>query len=81
VSGNVSELRPGRYVPPSPPSARVPLSAGRRLDVEAARQFLTELDARMGDDPSAARVAYVIGRLEGHAQSLLDVLDSITEVA
>lgn len=62
------------------PPSRVLLAPGRRLDVEQAREFLMGLDGRMAADPSPARLAYLIGRLEGHASSLLDVIDAITEV-
>jgi hypothetical protein len=83
VSGDVRELRPGLATPPpvpANPSPRVLLAPGRRLDVEQAREFLMALDGRMAADPSPARLAYLIGRLEGHAASLLDVLDAVTEV-
>ena len=80
MSANVTELRPGLATPPPVPLPRVPLGALRRLDVEQAREFLMSLDGRMAD-PSPARLAYLIGLAEGHAQTLLDVIDAITEVA
>jgi hypothetical protein len=80
VVNNVTELRPGVAAPPPVPVPRVPLGVLRRMDVEAAREFLTGLDGCLAAEPSPARLAYLIGRLEGHAQSLVDVLDAITEV-
>lgn len=91
MSATVTELRPGgRLVsaetgailpdgPPSPAPARVRLRPVVRLDVEQARKFLMELDGRM-HDADASRLAYLIGLLEGHAQSLLDVIDTVTEL-
>jgi hypothetical protein len=91
MSATVTELRPGvRLVsaetgailpdgPPAAPAARVRLRPLARLDVEQARQFLMELDGRMaGADVS--RLAYLVGLLEGHAASLMDVIDAVTEV-
>ena len=59
-----------------------PVSPGRprlrplaRLDVERARQFLTELDGRTaGTDPP--RAMYLVGQSQGHLESLLDVIDA-----
>lgn len=59
-----------------------PLSAGRpklrplaRLDIERARQFLTELDGRAtGADLACAM--YLVGQAQGHLESLLDVIDA-----
>jgi hypothetical protein len=46
-----------------------------RLDVERARQFLTELDERAaGTD--LPRAMYLVGQAQGHLESLLDVIDA-----
>ena len=75
----LSLVRPGDHPAPVPPS-RVPLRQLARLDVEQARRFLMELDGRTAG-ADVPRLAYLLGALEGHAQSLLDVLDAVTEVA
>jgi len=74
--GNVRQLRPGQLAT-SP--ARVRLRKLARLDVEQAREFLAELDGRM-QGADLPRLAYLVGLLEGHAQSLLDVIDAVAEV-
>jgi hypothetical protein len=69
-----------RSVPaPAPRPARVPLAAMRRLDVEQAREFLMGLDGRVAV-AELPESMYLLGLLEGHAQTLLDILDAITEV-
>ena len=46
-----------------------------RLDVERARQFLIELDARAaGTD--LPRAMYLVGQAQGHLESLLDIIDA-----
>ncbi|MGI8446957.1 MAG: hypothetical protein ACR2MP_07215 [Streptosporangiaceae bacterium] len=74
-------LHPGdRPVPvPVPRPARVPLAAMRRLDVEQARKFLLSLDGRVAV-AELPESMYLLGLLEGHAQALLDIIDTITEV-
>jgi hypothetical protein len=93
VSGQVVELRPGagRLVdagsgaimpdvrPADPVAARVRLRLLARLDVEQAREFLMMLDGRVAG-ADLPRMAYLLGALEGHAQSLMDVIDAVTEV-
>ena len=94
MSGQVVELRPGAarlvhpatgaLLPDGPPgrpiSARVKLLPWARMEIEQARKFLMELDDRTRD-ANAARLAYLLGALEGHAQTLLDLLDATTEVS
>jgi len=65
--------------PPRPRPARVQLRPAARLDREQARAFLMNLDASVAG-ADLPRMAYLLGVLEGHAQSLLDALDSVTEV-
>jgi hypothetical protein len=91
VNGSVTELFPGArladattgaILPDSRPAglpARQRLGPLARLDVEEARKFLMELDGRMAG-ADLPRLAYLIGLLEGHAQSLMDVIDAVTEV-
>ena len=75
--GTLSYLAPA----PSPvPSSRVLLRQLARLDVEQAREFLTELDSRT-EGADLSRAMYLLGQLQGHAESLLDVLDTATEVS
>jgi hypothetical protein len=81
TDATVTELRPGLAAAFAvPPDSRVRLAPGRRLDIEQAREFLMSLDDRT-NNASPARLAYLIGRLEGHALTLLDVLDAITEAS
>jgi hypothetical protein len=60
----------------APPADRPVLRPLARLDVEQARQFLTDLDrrTRAADLPEAM---FLLGRLAEHAQSLLDVIDAM----
>jgi len=51
----------------------------RRLDVEQARKFLLSLDGRVAV-AELPESMYLLGLLEGHAQALLDIIDTITEV-
>jgi hypothetical protein len=92
MTAEVRELRPGigrladgatgEILPDArkaaPGSARVKLRLLARLDVEQAREFLTGLDGRIAD-ANASQLAYLLGCIEGHAQSLLDIIDTITE--
>jgi hypothetical protein len=59
----------------APPADRPVLRSLARLDVEQARQFLTDLDGRTraADLPEAM---FLLGRLAEHTQSLLDVIDA-----
>jgi hypothetical protein len=71
--------------PPAPaasaaPSSRVALRSWTRRDVEAARAFLLELDGHL-QGADLPRLAYLTGLLEGHALTLLDVIDAVTEVS
>ncbi len=65
-------VQPGEQ-PVSPGHSRLrPLA---RLDVERARQFLTELDGRAaGTD--LPRAMYLVGQAQGHLESLLDIIDA-----
>ena len=65
-------VQPGD-APASPGQPRLRRLA--RLDVERARQFLTELDARAaGTD--LPRAMYLVGQAQGHLESLLDIIDA-----
>ena len=66
-----------RRQPGDPPGSpgRPRLRRLARLDVERARQFLTELDGRAaGTD--LPRAMYLVGQAQGHLESLLDVIDA-----
>jgi hypothetical protein len=89
MTATVTDLWPGArlvsadtgvILPDGPPRpalpARVELRPAARLDVEETRRFLMELDDRMCA-ASPARVAYLMGLLEGHARNLLDLIDTI----
>jgi hypothetical protein len=73
--------RPGDRPAPAPPGApaRFPLQAMRRLDVEQARTFLLGLDGRVAV-AELPESMYLLGLLEGHALTLLDIIDAVTEV-
>jgi hypothetical protein len=86
VSGTVTRLPgadrmsrpPSPHVVADPRTSRVQVQPWVRMEIEAARCFLMEL----ATEPASAnlpRMAYLLGRLEGHAQTLLDVLDTLTE--
>lgn len=78
---NVTYLGPQGPVdsPLAVPTSRVRLRPATRLNVEQARAALELLDQTAGADLSSAM--YLLGLLTGHAQSLLDVIDTVTEVA
>jgi hypothetical protein len=79
---NVTYLGPQGPVdsPLAVPTSRVRLRPATRLSVEQARAALMELpDQTAGADLS--RAMYLLGLLAGHAQSLLDVIDTVTAVA
>lgn len=72
-------VKPGD-VPPAAapvPSPRVELRPWTLLDVEEARRFLMELPASTAG-VDLPRAMYTLGLLGGHAQNLLDVVDTIT---
>jgi hypothetical protein len=78
MAKTIPQAGPGRRhlaVVPDGVAARVAKPVLRplaRLDVEQARQFVTELDvATAGTDP--LRAMFLLGRCVEHAQSLLDV--------
>lgn len=61
------------------PPARPVLRPWTRLQTEQARQFVMELDvATAGRDPLKAM--FLLGRMTEHCQSLLDVIDVVTEM-
>jgi hypothetical protein len=61
--------------PAAPSAAKPVLRPLARLDVEQARQFVTELDVNTaGCDP--LRAMFLLGRCVEHAQALLDVIDA-----
>lgn len=66
----------GNPPPPAPPDGKPVLRTWKRLDVEQARQFLAELDGRTRA-ADLQEAMFLLGRLAGHAQALLDVLDSV----
>lgn len=75
----VADRRPSAHVAGLPvPSPRVRLSPWVRMEVEAARQCVMELDEHSAG-ADLPRMAYLLGVLEGHARTLLDVLDTVTE--
>jgi hypothetical protein len=74
----ISRPRRLRAVQPGDPPVRPGrprLRSLARLDVERARQFLTELDGRAAgtDLPQAM---YLVGQAQGHLESLLDIIDA-----
>jgi hypothetical protein len=75
----LSLVKPGDAPPAAAPvpSSRVELRPWTRLDVEQARAFLMELPASTAG-VDLPRAMYLLGLLGGHAQNLLDVLDTIT---
>lgn len=80
MTDNVTELRPGlaaAFTVPERPGVR--LAPGRRLDVEQAREFLAFLAGRLEAGSGPQVTAYLMGRLDGHARTLLDIIDAITE--
>lgn len=79
-------MRPVTQLPGTSPApsiverpARVWLRPMARVDVEGAREFLTELGGQVAG-ADLPRAMYLLGLLEGHALALLDVMDTITEL-
>jgi hypothetical protein len=58
---------------------RVELSQWQRAELEAARVFVAELE-RMSD-VGLGRMAYWLGRLDGHVRNLIDLLDVVAAPA
>lgn len=72
---DVRRLRVAQPGDPLVSPGRSRLRPRARLDVERARQFLTELDGRIaGTD--LPRAMYLVGQAQGHLESLLDVVDA-----
>lgn len=59
--------------------ARPVLRPAARLDVEQARKFVIELDTAAASS-SPLLAMFLLGWCAEHAQSLLDVIDAITEL-
>jgi hypothetical protein len=83
----ITDLKPGRNDvlwramwrfarPTEMAPARVLLPPWKAAERAAAREFLDELGA-LTEDASAPRLAWLLGRLDGHARNLLDMLDSV----
>jgi hypothetical protein len=49
------------------------------MEVEAARQLVDALAVADADQLAGPLAAYWLGRIDGAARNLLDILDSVTE--
>jgi len=82
AAANVTDIRTrlGGSPPPSSRAAALPerpvLRPWMRLQVEQARQCVMDLDGRTAG-ADLPRAMFLLGELAGHAQQLLDVLDSV----
>lgn len=65
---------------PGTSGQRARLTPWQRMETEQARELVDALGQLDAADITPARLAFVLGRLHGHAASLLDVLDAITDL-
>jgi hypothetical protein len=70
MSATVTRIHSELPCPPGRPAPASPRLA--ELDIEAASQFLVELDGAT-QDASAGRLAYLLGVAEGHLANMIEL--------
>jgi hypothetical protein len=60
----------------TPARPRAELTGWQRMEVEAARKLIADLEAIDGGQLAGPLGAYWAGRLEGAARNLLDIIDA-----
>jgi hypothetical protein len=64
---------------PARPGARPRLDAWKRMEVESAREIVAALADADADQLAGPLGFYWLGRIDGAARNLLDIIDSVVE--
>jgi hypothetical protein len=72
MSASVTRIHP-ELPGPAVPAVRSVSRRSAELDIEAAAQFLLEMDGHVEDAAGGPRLAYLLGLAEGHLVSMLEL--------
>lgn len=74
------ETNPAPAAPAAPgPAARFRLDRWKRMEVEAARKLVADLETIGPEQLAGPLGCFWLGRITGAAENLLDILDAVTE--